>query len=116
MNALAKLGTAVVVVALLILNPIGACAQSIEADHSPSHPCCPVHKAPDTDHCAKPGCVCGTTKAAETVVMGKDIAGPLLGLPVDAVMLPPGGMRTTVPARSSYSPPERYIGFHQLLI
>jgi len=118
LNALAKLGIAVVVIAILLLNPIGACAQSMQADRSPSHPCCPANKAPKTDHCAKPGCVCVTTTAAETVEVANDTAGPLLTLPAvaSADALPTGVTGTAAPERPLYSPPERYIGFHQLLI
>ena len=79
-----------------------------------------VDAAPDRDAIVLTGIVAdiAASQAAEAVEVASDTAGPLMALPAvagaDALLT--GVTGTAAPERPLYSPPERYIGFHQLLI
>lgn len=115
MNAKAKLVLAILAVAFLVLNPIGACA-SMSVTSPPSHPCCP--KAPAaTEDCARPGCVCVNPTPVPTLVPPNIDEGQVLVLPANATSKPNpvAGERQTF-GLVLFAPHDRYLSYHQLLL
>jgi hypothetical protein len=116
MNAKTKLGLAILAVAFLVLNPVGACASMSMASTS-AHPCCPKAPAPPTD-CMTVGCVCINTPQAPTIVPPNTDQGPVLALPatsaLDAGILASNERPTF--ERIIFAPHDRYLSFHQLLL
>jgi hypothetical protein len=113
MNATTKYGFAVLVVALLLFNPLGACAAM--SKRAVSHPCCP---APSQNGCAKSSCVCGSTAA-------KAIAVPSTGGDDQAIAAPVSEdlHQTAVPIRHFtdfgsllFASNHRFVTLHQFLV
>lgn len=78
MNTRIKYGVAVLVIALFVASPAGACAAIYNAATATPHPCCP---AESRNECPKTSCVCASIAAApvtlpETGDSGRAIAAP----------------------------------------
>ena len=118
MNATTKVGLALLVVAVLFLNPIGACAESMAVASPPSHPCCPKDQAPAPEECAKPGCVCINAKPAVFVVPANDDQDPVLAVAEAEVLLlsQPTALGTLEIERISSIRDHRFLTLCQLLI
>ena len=113
MNATTKYGFAVLVVALLLFNPLGACAAMSKM--AVSHPCCP---APSQNGCAKSSCVCGSTAPRATAVPSTGDDDRAISAPVSedvhkvAVPLRPvTGFECLLSASN-----HRFVTLHQFLI
>jgi hypothetical protein len=78
MNAKAKFGLAILTMAFLLLNPLGACTLMSVAS-APAHPCCPKAPAPLRD-CHTVGWVCVSTPPAPTTVAPNTDQGPVLAV------------------------------------
>jgi hypothetical protein len=116
MTAKTKLGLAILAVAFLVLNPIGACA-SMSVASPPAHPCCPKRPAPPAD-CHTVGCVCINTPPAPSIVPPNTNQGPVLALPASAA-LDAGYLaadRRPTLERILFAPHDRYLSIHQLLL
>ena len=116
MSTRAKLGLAIVAVAFLLANPMGACP-SMSSASAPAHPCCPVKQAPPTD-CQGLGCICVNAPQAPVTVPANDDQGVALDLPEIALPSAPLIVRTQCPTFASVhlALPDRYLSFHQLLL
>src|ERR1044072_5027636 len=82
MTANIKFGLAIITVAFLLLNPIGACA-SMSASSTPAHPCCPEKPAAPAD-CRTAACVCAVTPQVPVTVPPNADQGVVLDLPSTA--------------------------------
>ena len=118
MNAATKTAFILLVVAFMLLNPIGACAGSMKAASSPSHACCPKTPTPLTDDCAKPDCVCINAEPVTIAVAANDDPGPVVAMPSgenpQAWQLAVLGI--TAIERIPFGRNDRFLTFHQILI
>src|SRR2546423_572288 len=115
MNAKAKLVLAILAVAFLVLNPIGACA-SMSVTTPASHPCCP--KAPvSPEDCAKPGCVCVDPTPVPTLAPSNIDEGQVLVLSANTTskLGPVAGELHTF-GLVLLAPRDRYLSNHQFLL
>jgi hypothetical protein len=107
-GANSKLWVALLGIAFLLFNPAGFCTDDMTAS-AKGHPCCP--KAPAT---AKASCLCidRTTVAPSVPAPAESVA------PVAIAVESPLPMIELAPATDSveFSPPERFLAFHQLLV
>jgi hypothetical protein len=113
MNAKTKFGLAILAMAFLVLNPIGACA-SMPLTSPPAHPCCPTSPVA-LDDCAKPGCVC-INPTPISIPPNSDklvLVLPANGAP--EVSQPAANERPAF-ALAFFAPADRYLKFHQLLL
>ena len=118
MNATTKIGLALLVVAVLFVNPIGACADKMTVASPPAHPCCPKDQAPAPDECAKSGCDCINAKPAAFVVPANDDQGPVLAVAEEEAVLlsPPTTFGTLAIERTCFVQDHRFLTLCQLLI
>lgn len=118
MNATTKIGLAILVVAVLFVNPIGACAENMAVASPPAHPCCPKDQAPAPEECAKPGCVCINARPAAFVVPANDDQGPVLAVAEEDFVLlsQPTTFGTLAIERICFVRDHRFITLCQLLI
>ena len=89
---------------LLLANPAGFCAGNMTS-RTGGHPCCP--KAP----AAKASCLCIDRQPAAPAV-----SVPLVATAITVEYFQPEPARTELSAKTSETPPDRAIVFHQLLI
>jgi len=115
MDATTKYGFAILVVALLLFNPLGACAAMSKRAVSAAHPCCP---APSQNDCAKPCCVCGSTALRAIAVPSTGDDGQAITAPVSE-----DTHQTGVPLRHFtgfgsllFASNHRFVALHQFLI
>jgi hypothetical protein len=113
MNATMKDGIAVLVVALLLFNPLGRCASM--STGTVSHPCCP---APGQNHCAKPGCFCGSTAPRPVAVPSTGNDGQTIAAPASEDVHPNDLLLRPVTAFASLllASNHRFVTLHQFLI
>jgi len=112
MSTTIKYSFAILVLGLLLLNPLSACAAMSKA---PPHPCCP---APSQNDYAKPTCVCGRTVPAAISAPPTEDSGRVIAVPVTDAMR---GTDISVPRWSAfeYSPfpcGQLFVALHQFLI
>lgn len=115
MNGKLKLGLAILAVAVLVLNPIAACASMWAANSA--HHCCKRVSVTSAD-CATPGCVCINSTPIQTPVPPDSNDGLALALPANTaqdVMQAAAGEQPTF-APVVFTPLDRYLTFHQLLL
>jgi len=117
MKATRNLGLAILTIAFLVLNPLGACVSMPSATH-PGHPCCPKTAALQLA-CATLGCMCVnapslTAAAIDSVNEGLLIAAIVTSAATDVLLTPETPKSTSVSVL--HSPEHRYVTFHQFLI
>ena len=106
-SAKSKLLLALLGVAFLLFNPAGFCTDDMTAQAG--HPCCP--KAPVS---VKSACLCiDRHQAAPTVAAPVPNASAVVALNVALPAIEFVGSFTDA---VSYSPPERFLAFHQILV
>jgi hypothetical protein len=116
MIAKSKFALAVITVAILALNLIGACAP-ISAVSAQTHPCCP--KAPSSQKdCETPGCICLNTPPAKATFLPTSDHGSVLTLIAEARidLAEFATAKRFLPARVLVAPNDRYLSIHQLLL
>lgn len=117
MIAKAKFGVGALIAILLLFSPAWHCADSMGAEQTPAHPCCPAKPAPMPDDCARPGCIYLDTHITPVAAAPHD-AGPVgetdsLPVTIEA----PETVATALGKPLEPRPPfERFVRFHQLLI
>src|SRR5262249_43363065 len=111
-----QFGVAVLVVGLLFLSPLGACAAAMSlAAPPPAHPCCP---APSESRCEKPACVCMSTTPAPTTVSPQVGDGQVLAAVTPAHLPPTVVVVRYGPANdpTASRPGHLFVALHQFLI
>src|SRR5689334_21019092 len=107
---------ALLAVAVLLLNPLSACAK-VSLPYTPAHPCCPEKPTPPAD-CHSAACQCLFIEQAPVTV-------PANADPEVALWLPdlasPSAARTALAERPVYTPvlpglQDSYLSIHQLLL
>src|SRR5436189_268149 len=101
MNAKTKLALAILAMAFLVLNPIGACAGMSMASTA-AHPCCPKTPAPPAD-CTSVGCACLNTPPSPATVPATQGENPALQKDPFADLAP-----TTAPQEPAPSAPRSW--------
>ena len=109
LGANSKFWLAALSVLFLLLNPAGFCAGNMDGQ-SNGHPCCP--KAPAT---AKAGCQCIEYQVASPTVSVPAETGTVLAVSFE-LPAPVIGRANLVVDSPPYSPPDRTIAFHQILV
>jgi hypothetical protein len=116
MNAALEYASVLLLVAVMLLSPVGLCVENMQAANMPEHPCCPkAPSAPQT--CASPGCVCSETNPAVfavTVYVDRDpvfLAEESESL-VGTVVL----CRESTVQQAPRSSGHRFVPLHQFLI
>jgi hypothetical protein len=112
MSAKSKLVLAILAVALLFLNPIGACA-SMPVVSAPAHPCCPETPVVPED-CAKPGCVGINPAPIPVLVSTNSDQGQVSDVTADTAA--EGGLATERHTLTlvRFAAHDRYLTIHQL--
>ena len=114
-KATSKIVFAFLLAMALFVNPIGACGGTIQAKSTPSHPCCPKDKAPDT--CAKPGCVCTNAEPAAIVAPENVDVIPLPALVTNNTVIREVIVFSLIPVQRVPSTDHpRFLTFHQILV
>ena len=117
MIARAKFGVGALIAIILLLSPPGYCADSMGAEQTPAHPCCPAKPAPMPDGCSRPGCIYLDTHITPLAVASPDsgAVGETDSLPV--TIQAPEPVATALGKPLEPRPPfELFVRFHQLLI
>ena len=119
MKAAIKFVLVTLVAAVLSVGSLSACANSLKAQSTSDHACCPGKHAPLPEDCARPGCIYMDTHQVPPATTQLDDAGMALEAPVigpSAVAVQPavtfGASRLIAPMVLSH----RYVAFHQFLI
>ena len=108
MSAKSRWLLALLGVAFLLFNPAGFCTDDMTPKGG--HPCCP--KAPAS---VKSACLCiDRQPAAPTVVAPVENASVVVATPDRP--LPVAELVDSSPAAAQYSPPDRFLAFHQILV
>ncbi|MFN0104672.1 MAG: hypothetical protein ACKV2U_21610 [Bryobacteraceae bacterium] len=117
MKSVAKIVFATLVVAVLFLSPIDACADSMKGSGNPSHPCCPANPTSLPDDCARPGCIYLDTHVVPAAIAVND-AGPVCESPATAIWMANHPVAITARAIPLAPLPlyQRFVVFHQFLI
>jgi len=115
-NSGAKFGIAALAVAVLLLNPINACAK-LSVLSMPAHPCCPEKQAPPAETHAL-DCTCLFTEQSPVTVPANDAPGVPIEPPATAS---PGLALVAFSERPTFSPilpglQDSYLSIHQLLL
>jgi|SRR5579884_3112683 len=114
MIAKLQFGLALLALGFILVNPLGACVHL--AKSSPAHACCPkVPVAPRV--LDKGGCIC--LDAPRPVVTAKAATGEGGKVALASTSIGPDLQPQREPspfASVAYTPPERFLTFHQLLI
>jgi hypothetical protein len=113
MNAKATVGLAVLLAALL-LNPVGICA-AVSFASLAAHPCCPITKAPMPENCTSLGCI-QENPVIPPVPTSGDI--PPVALLSNRFLLADelAGNYLGASTPRLFSQTHRFLNFHQLLI
>ena len=115
MHTKTRFGLAILAAALLVLNPIVACASM--PGTSSAHRCCPRVPAMSAD-CAGPGCVCvnSTPIPAQILPDSDDVLPLALPASADRNVSPIAANERPTFATILFAPLDRYLSFHQLLL
>ncbi|MBL8240868.1 MAG: hypothetical protein JNM66_25835 [Bryobacterales bacterium] len=100
---------------MLLLTPIGYCADSSRGSAEPAHPCCPAKPAPLPDDCARPGCIYMDTSASPAAVAAGNEAAPI-ATPVSTANAVEQAATPFGPIDRALEPPppfQRFVVFHQ---
>ena len=118
MNAAIKFVLVTLVAAVLSVGSLSACANSLKAQSTPDHACCPGKHAPLPEDCARPGCIYMDTHQVPPATTQLYDAGIALEAPEigPSVAVQPavtfGASRFIAPMVLSH----RYVAFHQILL
>lgn len=118
MKAAIKFVLVTLVAAVLSVGSLSACANSLKAQSTSDHACCPGKHAPLPEDCARPGCIYMDTHQVPPATTQLDDAGMALEAPVigSSIAVQPaviiGASRLIAPMVLSH----RYVAFHQFLI
>ena len=118
MAATGKSGCVLLIVASLLLAPIGGCTAMAMEAKVPADPCCPKHTPAPSEDCAEPGCHCIDAKPVPNATRANRGQAPVLTMPEgrDPQTQDPPVAETAAVERNLFTPRHRFLAFHQLLI